>query len=523
MITTVFTVLSFVFAAIYYASTWKFGYWKKRKVPYLDPVPLLGNYGSFITQRKFMGRLHQELCQQLPNVPYFGAFYGTEPTLVVQDPQVIKTVMTKDFYYFNSREIAKYTDKELVSQNLFFTYGDRWKVLRQNLTPIFTPAKMKNMFYLIDKCAHVFEGMLDYEFKKNNVQKVRPLMARFTMDCITACAFGADVGTMGHDSKNNRFTVMGEKIFMDSYWTNIKNVFRSIWPAIFYGLRLRNFPVDVIKSFTQFMKQVFVGRDYKPTKRNDFIDLILNWKKDNYITGDTVKNMKGEEKKVKLLVDDEMLVGQCSMFFAAGFETSATTLHYTLYELAKNPQAQQRVFEEIDSYLSRHNNKLEFECITEMPFTDACFDETLRLYPVLAVLTREVVEDYTLPCGAVIGEGVRVHIPVYHLHHNPDFFPDPEEYRPERFYGEEKKNIKPYSYLPFGEGPRLCIGMRFAKMQMLAGLITILKKYRVEVTQRPPKQMEFSPTSFVTQPKKRIELKFLEREGWQQRQYSPIQ
>ncbi|XP_053617327.1 cytochrome P450 6B2-like isoform X3 [Plodia interpunctella] len=513
-------VLVVVCIIIYHVSKRKFGYWAKRKVPFVQPVPFFGNYAPYIAQRKYIGQVTHELCQEHPNAPYLGVFYGTEPTLLVQDPGVIKLIMTKDFYYFSSREISDYTHKEVITQNLFFTYGDRWKVLRQNLTPLFSSSKMKNMFYLIDKCSRVFENMLDKEFQANNVQGVRPLMARFTMDCIGSCAFGIDTGTMEGESNNNPFTKIGTLLFKETYYRGFKLAARAIWPALFYGFRMKSFPTEADKFFNKLMLGVFASRDYKSANRNDFVDLILNWKNENHITGDSMQNMKGSDKKVTLEVDDEILVGQCLLFFAAGFETSATTLQYTLYELAKDPTAQEKVIKEVDEYLRRHNNKLGYECVKELPFTEACFDEALRLYPVLAVLTREVVEDYPLPCGAVIEKGVRVHIPVHHLHHHPDFFPDPEVFRPDRFYGDEKQNIKPFTYMPFGEGPRLCIGMRFAKMQMFAGIVTLLKKYRVELAAGTPRALEFTPTTIVTQPKQLIKLKFIEREGWQQRLFN---
>ncbi|XP_053617328.1 cytochrome P450 6B2-like [Plodia interpunctella] len=517
MIFEVLTLLALILIVINYVSKRKFDYWKKRKIRYLDPVPILGNYGPYILQKKYIGQVAQDLCLKYRNVPYFGVFFGTEPTLMVHDPEFIKTVMTKDYYYFNSREIAEYTHYEMLTQNLFFTYGDRWKVLRQNLTPLFSSAKMKNMFYLIEKCAHMFQNMLDNELKVDDVQGVRPLMARFTMDCIGSCVFGIDTDTMSGNSRKNPFVMIGTVIFSDTSYRMFKTVARAIWPKLFYGSGLRSFPKEMDDFFNKLLTGVFAGREYKPTNRNDFVDLLLNWKKDNHIAGDSMQNAKGGNKKVNIPIDDDLLIGQCVLLFGAGYETSATTLQYTLYELAKNPQAQQRVIDEVDKYLQRNNNKLKYECITELPYIEACIDEALRLYPVLGVLTREVIEDYTLPCGAVIEKGVRVHVPVHHLHHHPDFFPDPEEYRPERFFGEEKRNIIPYTYMPFGEGPRLCLGMRFAKMQMFSGIVTLLKKYRVELAAGTPRALEFTPTTIVTQPKQLIKLKFIEREGWQQR------
>ncbi|XP_075984134.1 cytochrome P450 6B2-like [Anticarsia gemmatalis] len=496
-------------------------YWQRKNVPHDKPVPVLGNFSQYILLKKYMGQLLQDLCQKFPNAPYFGVYYGTEPTLVVKDPELVKTVMTKDFYFFSGRETSKYIHRESLIQNLFFFYGDEWKVLRQNLTPLFSSAKMKNMFHLIEKCSLVFENMLDQEAKISKDIEARHFMARYTMDCVGSCAFGVDTNTMEQTS-DNPFTAVGNSITETPTFRSFKNIARAIWPAIFYGLGFRSFPKNVETFFYQLLTNIFEGRQYKPTSRHDFVDLMLKLKNDKGMTGDSITNMKsGSGKKVSLEINDDLLVAQCFLFFAAGYETSATTLSFTMYELAKHPEIQERVLQEVDEYLRRNDNVLKYECITEMPYLDACIDEALRLYPVLGVLTREVVEDYTLPDGLRLEKGLRVHLPVYYMQRNPDFFPEPEEYKPERFYGDNKRDIKPYTYMPFGEGPRICIGMRFAKMQMIAGLITLLKKYRLELADGMKRTLELEPKALVTRSVSGIHLKFVEREGWEQRLLRP--
>ncbi|XP_037292730.1 cytochrome P450 6B5 [Manduca sexta] len=509
--------LSSLLLIIYYVSKRQFGYWERKNVPYMKPAPVLGNYSGYILLKEYIGHSVDKIYRKFPNAPYVGAFYGTEPTLIVRDPELIKIVMTKDFYYFSSREIAKYCHKEVITQNLFFTFGDRWKVMRQNLTPLFSSGKMKNMFHLIEKCSRVFEKVLDNETAMSNVLESRSLLIRFTMDCIGSCAFGVDTNTLVN-AEGNPFTTMGNEIFASTTSRGIKNITRAVWPFVFYGLGFKSFPPTIEQFFSKLLTGVFEARGYKPSQRNDFIDLILNLKKNNFIEGDAITNLKtGDADKVQLEVNNDLLVAQCIVFFAAGFETSATTSCLTLYELAKCPEAQKRVHEEVDSYMKRHGNKLDYSCVSELPYLLACIDETLRLYPVIGVLTREVVEDYTFPTDLTVEKGMRVHVPVFSLHRDPEYFPDPEEYRPERFYGEAKHNVKPYTYMPFGDGPRTCIGMRFAKMQMLAGLITLLKKFSVDLADDMPSAVGFEPKAIVTQPMGGIYLKFNKREGWEQR------
>ncbi|XP_050352999.1 cytochrome P450 6B7-like [Nymphalis io] len=509
---TIITFILVVLCSLYYYLTKNHDYWKKRKVPYLKPSLLFGNYKDYILFRKNLPNVAQDICRKFPNEPYVGVFYGTDPALIIKDPNLIKLVMAKDFYYFSYREVSQHLHKELITQNMFFNGGDKWKVLRQNLTALFSSAKMKNMFPLIESCASALEDALNREMTNQNTIEIKSLLARYTMDCIGSCAFGINTGTLTAKSSSNPFTIMGEKLFDVTNYGGFRLVSRAMWPALFYRLGFTLFDNDIIHFFNKILTEVFESRQYKESSRNDFVDLILGWKKKSYLIGDSITKFNtGAKTTISLNVDDNLLIAQCTLFFAAGFETTSTTTSFILYELAKRKDAQTRVLEEIDDYYQRHEGKIEYECINEMPFVQACIDETLRIYPVLGVLTREVTENYTLPTGLLLEKGTRVHIPVYDLHHNPEHFSDPEEFRPERFLGDERKNIKPFTYMPFGEGPRICIGLRFSKMPIVAGLLTILKNYSIELAEGMPRTIDFQPRALVVHAIGGINIKFIPR------------
>ncbi|CAD0201820.1 unnamed protein product [Chrysodeixis includens] len=505
-------LLLFVIFILYQISKYKFDYWEKKKVPYIKPAPLLGNYGDFILLKTFIGDVVSKICAKFPNEPYIGAFYGTEPTLIVQDPELIKLILAKDFYYFHGREVTKYTDREPLTKNIFFTHGDSWKVIRQNMTPLYTTAKMKNMFHLIEKCSRVFESLLEEDSVTNDSMEVNCLMCRFTMDCIGSCAFGVETNGMQKEYTLNPYMIMGSQVFARSTLRGIKNISRAIWPYIFYKLGLQIYPESITDFFIDLMSKIFKQRDFKPSPRHDFVDFLLNLYKDEYITGESIMTAKtGEAQKVTMKVDYDLLAGQCISFLGAGYETSATTMSMTLFELAQDEELQARVIKEVDEFMDKHDNVLDYSIVTELPFLEACIDESLRLYPPLTNLTREVMESYTFPSGLNVDKGVRVHIPVYHIHRNPNYYPNPEKYDPERFLPEEKKNITPFTYLPFGEGQRLCIGLRFAKMQMIAGLVTIFKSYKIKLADGMPEALEFDPRVLIHVPKGDVNIKFIPR------------
>ncbi|CAH2094094.1 unnamed protein product [Euphydryas editha] len=491
-----------------------FNYWKKKNVPHLPPKLLFGNCSDYILFKKNYQLVVNEICEQFPNEPYVGAFFGTKPVLIVKDPNLVKLVLAKDFYYFSGRENTDYAHKEAITANLFFNGGDKWKVLRQNLTPLFTSAKLKNMFHLIKVCTKEFETFLEEELNVSEEIDVKSTFARFTMECIMNCAFGLRANTFKRDIAFNPFTTIGGKIFETSPINQLKIYLRAIWPSLFYGLGFKLFDEKIDDFFNNLFTEACKRRSVQESTRNDFVDLILGWKNEKYITGDKLSNFKtGNKEKEKIEVDKELLAGQCTLIFSAGFETTSSTISFLLYELAKSKSAQEKVLKEVDEYFVKYNGVIEYECVNEMPYTEACIEEALRLHPVLGVVTREVMDDYILPTGLRLQKGDRIHIPINHLHRNLKYFPDPTTYRPERFFGEGKKNIKPYTFMPFSEGPRICIGVRFARMVLYAGLLTLFKKYRIELAESTPLSLEYKPVTLVTQPATDVYLKLIPREG----------
>ncbi|KAJ2942967.1 hypothetical protein O0L34_g15157 [Tuta absoluta] len=506
-----FSALVGILFVIYFISKKNFNYWKQKNVPHLKPLPFFGNFFEYLMLRKTNYEVAHDICQQFPRESYIGTYYGTKPALIIQDPEIIKLITTKDHAYFSGRDVSKYCDREMVTRNMFFNHGDNWKVLRQNISPLFTVSKVKNMFPLIQNCAKTFDHMLEEELSKSNVLEGRRLMARFTIDCIGSVGFGINTDTMGKDITKNPFIKIANAIFENSNIRGIAIYTRLIWPGLFYGLGFSVFPKVIYDFFRNLILGVFKERQYKPSMRHDFVDLLLNLKQQDYITSESIlKSKKGEP--VSLKIDDELLISQVVLFFGAGFETSSATTSFALFQLAKNQDAQKRAREEVDEYLKRKEGKIDYDCTSEMPYLEACIEESMRLYPALGIITREVMERYELPSGLILEPGTLILLPVYHLHHNPEYFPDPEKYRPERFLPENKSHIIPYTYMPFGEGQRICLGMRVAKMVMIPGLMTVLRKYKVELADGMTQKLKMDPRAIAATSKDQLQLKFLPRD-----------
>lgn len=176
------------------------------------------------------------------------------------------------------------------------------------------------------------------------------------------------------------------------------------------------------------------------------------------------------------------LIAQCFIFLIAGFETTATLLSYLFYSLTLNSDCQSKLVEEVNAN-TNEKGEIDYETLAQMPYLDACISEALRLYSPVTFLSRDAMEDTKLgPLS--ITKGMAIHIPVFAIHHDEKYYPDPFKFNPDRFLPENRHKLVPYTYLPFGVGPRNCIGLRFALMEAKLATVKVLKRFRFQRHQK---------------------------------------
>lgn len=200
-----------------------------------------------------------------------------------------------------------------------------------------------------------------------------------------------------------------------------------------------------------------------------------------------------------------------------GFETSSSTLSFCLFELARHPEILKKLHDEIDEVLSTSPEGFTYENLWQMKYLDCCINETLRLYPVVPFMFRTVTKDYEIPdSNLVIPKGHSVFIPTLGHHRDPEIYDNPSEFRPERFLNSSTGSSSPIEglfYLPFGDGPRNCIGMRLGLLTVKLGLVKALSKFNFELSDKTMAHgdLEFNTTQFVLAPIKPLEFKLTPR------------
>lgn len=190
------------------------------------------------------------------------------------------------------------------------------------------------------------------------------------------------------------------------------------------------------------------------------------------------------------------------------FETSSSTMTNCLYELSINEDIQKKVREEVRKATKKHDGKISYDSISEMPYLEQCINETLRKYPVVTALQRCSIQDYKIPdTDIILPKGTAISIPVYGINWDEDIYPNPSKFDPDRFSPEETQKRHPFTQLGFGEGPRICIGMRFGIVEMKLGLAKILLRYKFTLDRsKTSVPLKFAPNNFILTPSEKIFL-----------------
>ncbi|XP_025190556.1 probable cytochrome P450 6a14 [Melanaphis sacchari] len=479
----------------YTTSTYK--YWKMKSVTFATPVPLFGNIKDQVMLRMTQGECLKNIYNDFPHEKFVGMYQLQTPTLLLRDPEIIRLFLVKNFTHFTDRGFLYDSHREPLTKHLVNLEGETWKNLRQKLTPTFSSGKIKSMLGLLQGCG---VQLIEYMETTTNSGKtefeIRDLTAKFTTDVIGTCAFGLECNSL-KDSQSE-FRRMGCAVLNSSASLALAKIVRIFFPKIFKALKLRTFPAEVQQFFMSIVKQTIDFRNTNQVRRNDFIQLLLEIKNQNHHQQNTINSIK---------LTEELIAAQVFVFFLAGFETSSTTLSFCLHEMAVNQDIQNKVYEEIIKTADKYGLPFSYEAISSMNYLEQCLKETMRKYPPVQTLVRVCTKQFRIPNTELdLDVGTAVLIPVYAIHHDPQYYPEPDTFNPDRFVkdcnGGGSDNERPAGvYLPFGDGPRICIGMRFAMLEMKLALAQFLHSFVVTLSDKSCTRIEFEPASFLSCPK----------------------
>ncbi|ETN58141.1 cytochrome P450 11A1, mitochondrial [Anopheles darlingi] len=498
LVSIIIAVIALCATVVYLFLRRQQNYWKSRGFPTLPDEPhLLYGHTKGVNTVRHASAVSAENYQRLKRS---GAAFGginilILPVVTLVDPEVIKTILVKDFNVFHDRGMYSDADADPLSATLFALAGKSWRSLRHKLTPTFTSGKMKFMFGTILEVADELHRYVDEHAVQGELE-MKDILVRFTTDIIGTCAFGIECNTLRNP--DSEFLKYGHRVFEQTSYKMLKVMFTMTLPKLAKKVGVKVTDTELETFFLGLVRETVEHREKHNVQRNDFLNLLIEIKNKGSVQdgGDAIAP---EEPGMTM----NELAAQVFIFFLAGFETSSTTMNFCLYELVKHPDIQERLRNEINAAIEANGGQLTYDVVMNIQYLDHVINETLRKYPPLETITRAPERDYTVPGTThVIPKGAMIQIPIYGLHHDPDYYPNPERFDPERFTPEEVKKRPAYVFLPFGEGPRNCIGLRFGLMQTKVGLITLLRNFRFSATERTPESITFLPSVFVLTPDK---------------------
>ncbi|CAH0564733.1 unnamed protein product [Brassicogethes aeneus] len=481
-------ILVFILVAIFfYFYVYKpHQYWKNAGVQASGfPLPIVGNSLPQIIGSLSMAEFIEKIYKTQENVRYLGLYMGNLPVLILKDTELIKQILIKDFDHFSDhRPFIPSESDPLWGNNLFALTGPKWRDMRTVMTPAFTSSKMKQIFLLINETTENFAQHFEDKNEDLISLNLKETFSRLATDIIATTAFGLKVDSL--KDPNNDFYLMGKEVTTFTAWQIIKSFAFMIIPKIykefllFRIISIRIFSEEISNFFRGLIKETIEFRESKNIKRPDIIHVLMEARKNN--KEDTMVDTERQVFK-NVTIDD--ITSQAVSFFFAGFDSVSGCMSFTAYELAVQQDCQNKLRDEIMKTLKECDGKLTYEALAEMKYMDMVVSESLRKWPNAVATDRNCTKPYTIepkypnetPVHLKVDQPVL--IPIFALQRDPKYFPDPVKFDPERFNSENRANIPPFAYMPFGVGPRACIGARFALMEVKCTMFHLLRSFKI--------------------------------------------
>nr|QEV83812.1 cytochrome P450 [Brachionus rotundiformis] len=455
----------------------------------------------------------------------YGYYEGHLPVIVTSDLEIINEVFIKQYSCFMARKVYpwQFSDNS-PKMDLFLSSNKRWKRMRNIINPTFSPAKLKELIPIMTKCTQRFIDILEQNLDKEII--ISDFLNRYTMDTIWNSATGMDINCQS--DLNNEYMHKALEVFKDleelKFGFRMTSYLSEFRPIILHFMTLVTYLIGKISStnefvdplfwLTQHIHQVIELRHKENIRRRDFTQLLMESKiEDN-------ENLKKNEKIVmsKFRLDKQMSLEEIEFnlvgFLLAGFETTSSALNYSFFILANHPEEVAKLQQELDSFFEDEQNMtINFDNINQLEYLDMFVKEVLRMFPISSNTVNRRCMFPTEVGGLRIPAGVSVTVDVLSIHYDDEIWGpvDPEMFYPLRFAADVKRSQS--AYLPFGLGPRNCVGMRYALLEMKMALAKVLFNYDVLPTENTPKRLLNFTEGTVRRPKDVVTIKLVKRQS----------
>lgn len=376
-------------------------------------------------------------------------YFGPYPAYVINDADLNHEVLLESTAAYKKAELTRTVLNPILGNGLFTSEGDFWKRQRKLVQPSFHAKRIGEYAAIMARYASDLAD--EWAGLVNSPRPIDLDMQRLTMRIIAKTLFDADI--------NKDASGVGEAV--RESLALVEESFKQIfvlpeWMPTPHNCRLKAAVTRLDKLIQGFID----ARRASGEDKGDFLSLLLSAR-------DADDNSQMTDKQVR---DEAMTL------FGAGHETTAVTMTWTWYLLSQNPQVEAKLHDELDRVLAGRLPTLAD--LPNLPYTEMVIKESMRLYPAAWGVTRSTAQDVTLGGFTIPKERV-LFVNVIGMHYDPQYFADPQKFIPERFSPENEKDIPKHAYIPFGGGPRVCIGNSFAMLEARILLATLAQRFKI--------------------------------------------
>lgn len=440
-------------------------------IPVLPGLPLVGNFNDFRAHRL---DLFLRIGRECGDIGMFRI--GPRSVVMFNAVELVQEVLVEHAADFEKTPNMRIYGRPLLGNGLLTSENEFHKRQRKLVAPPFQHRRIASYADIIVRYSEQLQG----EWADGATLDIAREMMRLTLWIVGQALFDADV--LGEAEE------LGEAltVAMHRFNADIAAMVHlpGAWPTP-GNVRVRK-AVDRLNATIYAM---IAERRRSGEERVDLLSMLL----------------QARDEDDGSFMTDQQVRDEAMTLFLAGHETTANALAWTWYLLAQHPDIYARMEAEVERVLNGRTPT--FADLPRLPYTLQVLKESMRLYPPAYVIARQAVRPVTIGNYA-LGAGTLCVISSYALHRRSDYFPDPERFEPERFTPEAEQRLPRHAYLPFGGGPRICIGNHFAMMEGHLALATLAQ--RVHFTLVPGQRVEMEPL-ITLRPKRGIKMRVMRR------------
>lgn len=411
--------------------------------------------------------------------PTFNTYLGgIQPSLMTKDPEIIRHVLQKNHRNYIKTPMIFEKLRQFLGNGLLTSEGAYWLQQRRLIQPGFHRQRLTALVEIMDQVIKEADDKLQASIQKGAPVDVYQMMMHLAFGIVSRSLFSTEVAADKLDFLSYSLTTIQAFLVRQ-----IRQPFLNPWFKLSGQLKKH---IDLSKAADEIILDLIRRRREATGDYDDLLQMLLEARYE-----DTGEGMT-----------DQQLLEEVNIIMTAGHETSANALSWIFYLLAQHPEIVHRLQKELAMVLG--DRPLSFADLPQLVYTSQVIEEGMRLYPPAWVTDRMAIADDEVN-GVSIPKDYMAVLVIYALHHDPKYWPEPESFNPDRFDPEKKKQQVPYTYLPFGGGPRLCIGNNFAMMEMQMVLAYFLRKYGLSLVLG--QQVEMLPL-VTLRPKNGIQIYF---------------